>query len=97
MKTIELYSMIHDNGEWANGVKNGDVHCDYLSAARVESKKRDLESLGMSDRFRFESMGFFTAHTVPCVVNSMTQSDIDAGGDCESFETFKTIYSPASI
>ena len=84
--------MIHDNGTWANGVKNGDVHADYLTAEAVEQQKGMLEGLYIGDRFRFESMGLFTAKKVSYIVNSMSQADIDAGGDNDPFEQVQTIY-----
>jgi len=95
MKTIELFQMIHDNGEWADGVKNGDIHRDNITAAEVESLKAQLTHLGVADRFRFESKGLFTAREVTYNCNSMSQSDIDNGGDNDPFEMVSVTYTPA--
>lgn len=92
--TVELFSMIHDNGEWANGVKNGDVHAEHLTASAVAQRKRMLDGLFIGDRFRFESMGLFSSKRIRYTVNSMSQAEIDAGGDNDPFEQVETIYTP---
>ena len=94
--TVELFAMIHDNGTWANGVNNGDVHADHLTEDSVKQRKRMLEGFGLGDRFRFDSMGLFTAKTIAYTVNSMSQADIDAGGDNDPFEQVQTIYTPVA-
>ena len=92
MKATELFSMIHDNGEWANGVNNGDIHLEKLTLDAVNQQKAMLDSVGLSNRFRFESMGFFTSTEVRRMVNSMSQADIDAGGDNDPFEQVHTVW-----
>ena len=91
MKTTELYSMIHDNGKWADGVQNGDIHLEKLTLDAVNQQKAMLAYLGLSNRFRFESMGFFTSKEVRRMVNSMSQADIDEGGDNDPFEQVYTV------
>ena len=95
MKTIELFKMIHDNGEWANGVKNGDVHRDNITADEVASLRAQLSHLGVADRFRFEGKGLFKAREVTYTVDSMSRSDIEKGGDNDPFEMVNVIYTPA--
>jgi len=95
MKTIELFKMIHDNGDWADGVKNGDINRDNINADEVESLKAQLTHLGVADRFRFESKGLFTAREVSYTVDSMSRADINNGGDNDPFEMVSVIYTHA--
>jgi len=95
METTELFSMIHDNGEWANGVNNGDTHLEKLTLDAVNQQKAMLKGLGLADRFRFESMGIFGRKEVRRMVNSISQADIDAGADNEPFEQVYTIWTAA--
>ena len=95
METTELFSMIHDNGEWANGVKNGDIHLEKLTLDAVNQQKAMLEGLGLANRFRFESMGFFAPKEVRRMVNSISRADIDAGVDNDPFEQVYTIWTAA--
>ena len=95
METTELFSMIHDNGEWANGVKNGDIHLEKLTLEAVNQQKAMLKGLGLSDRFRFESMGFFGRKEVRRMVNSISRADIDAGADNDPFEQVHVIWTAA--
>jgi len=95
MKTTELYSMIHENGEWAEGVQNGDIHLENLTLDAVNQQKAMLEGLGLSERFRFESMGFFGRKEVRQMVNSISQADIDAGADNDPFEQVYTVWTAA--
>lgn len=94
MKTIELYKIIHDNGEWANGVQNGDTLQDNITAETVESMKSQFRYLGIMDRFRVESKGLFKVRKVTYHCNSMSQSAIDDGGDNDPFEIVESVYTP---
>ena len=95
METTELFSMIHDNGEWADGVKNGDTHLEKLTLDAVNQQKAMLEGLGLADRFRFESMGFFGRKEVRRMVNSISRADIDAGADNDPFEQVYAVWTKA--
>tara|TARA_R110000772_G_scaffold93212_4_gene190477 strand:- start:175 stop:345 length:171 start_codon:yes stop_codon:yes gene_type:complete len=46
------------------------------------------------DFLSVESAGLFTAKRVSYTVNSMSQSDIDAGGDNDPFDLYETVYTP---
>ena len=95
MKTTELFSMIHGNGEWADGINNGDIHMEKLTLDAVNQQKAMLEGLGLSGRFRFESMGLFMRKEVRRMVNSISQADIDAGADNDPFEQVYTVWTAA--
>lgn len=92
MKTIELYQLIHDNGEWADGVQNGDIHSDNITARTAESLRAQLTHLGILDRFRFESKGLFKVETFTYTERTLPQYLIDQGCDCDTYEVTQTTY-----
>jgi hypothetical protein len=54
-----------------------------------------LGGLGLANRFRFESMGFFVRKEVRRMVNSISRADIDAGVDNDPFEQVHVIWTAA--
>jgi len=85
MKTVELFRIVN---------KSNNKECrGRLTAKGLAYEKRFIEGMGISlDGFSFESEGMFTAKTISYMVNSMSQHDIDCGGDNDPFEQTQTIY-----
>jgi hypothetical protein len=83
MKTVELYRMIN----------NGKVVRDRYTLESVNRDLAMLEKLGIDvSRFTIESEGLFTYRDIKTAYNSMSQADIDAGGDNEPFELTHRVY-----
>lgn len=85
MKKIELFRILN----------NGKVVRNRYTRKSVERDLAMLENLGLdTSSFTVESEGFFTWRDVKSTYNSMSQADIDAGGDNEPYELTHRVYTP---
>ena len=85
MKKIELFRILN----------NGKVVRNRYTRKSVERDLAMLENLGLdTSSFTVESEGFFTWRDVKSTNNSMSQADIDAGGDNEPYELTHRVYTP---
>ena len=74
----------------------GNLVRERLTKDGVVAVRRCLERLSVDfdDFLAVESAGLFTAKRVAYTVNSMNQSDIDAGGDNDPCDLYETVYTP---
>ena len=85
MKTIELFRIINNGKIVRNRYTRESVHRDLAM----------LENLGLdTSSFTVESEGLFTWHEVTETRNSMSQADIDAGGDNDPYELTHRVHTP---
>ena len=87
MKTVELFSMINKT--------SGKKVRERMTREGVDGQINMLSRfLGedASDHFIVQSEGFFTARRVAYQCNSMSQADIDAGGDSDPYTIYGTEY-----
>jgi hypothetical protein len=84
MKTVELFSI--------RNLVTDEIVRNQLSQAGVDQDLRTLEALGIASDFSVESEGHFTYREVTTQYNSMSQADIDNGGDNDPYELTQRIY-----
>lgn len=84
MNQIELFSI--------RNLVTDEIVRNQLSQAGVDQNLRTLEALGVADKFSVESEGHFTYREVTTQYNSMSQTDIDLGGDNDPYELTHRIY-----
>ena len=85
MKKIELFRIVNKS--------NGKECRSRLNVDGLAHELRVIEGIGLSlDLFEVESEGIFTAKTISYEANSMSQHDIDCGGDNDPFTQTQTIY-----
>ena len=89
MKTVELFSI--------RNLVTGKIVRNQLSQAGVDQDLRTLEALGIASDFSVEGEGHFTYCEVTTQHNSMSQADIDNGGDNDPYELTQRIYTPVNI
>ena len=90
MKTVELFSIRH--------IESGTEVRNRLSREGVNQEIRTIHGLGLDDSlFAIESEGHFTYREVTTQYNSMSQADIDNGGDNDPYELTQRIYTPVNI
>lgn len=88
MKTIELFSIIN----------NGKVVRNRYTRQSVDSDLAMLENFGLdTSTFTVESEGLFTYRDIKVTYNSMSQADIDAGGDNDPYELTHRVYTPVTL
>jgi len=90
MKTVELFRI--------RNLATGEIVRNQLSQAGVDQDLLTLEALGVdtSSDFSVESEGHFTYREVTTKYNSMSQDDIDNGGDNDPYELTHRIYTPVN-
>jgi hypothetical protein len=87
MNQIELFSIRHIESD--TEVRN------RLSREGVNQEIRTIQNLGLdASLFSVESEGHFTYREVTTQYNSMSQADIDLGGDNDPYELTHRIYKP---
>ena len=85
MKKVELLRILN----------NGKVVRDRYTRESVHRDLAMLENLGLdTSSFTVESEGFFIWSDVKSTYNSMSQADIDAGGDNDPYELTHRVYTP---
>ena len=83
MKTVELYRILN----------SGKVVRNRYTLESVNRDLAMLQGLGIDvSRFTVESEGLFTYRDIKTAYNSMSQADIDAGGDNEPYELTHRVY-----
>ena len=77
-------------------IESGNLVREQLTQAGVTEVRQSLRVMGVNfDEFlSVEPVGRFTAKRVAHTVNSMSQFDIDAGGDNDPFDLYETVYTP---
>ena len=87
-KTITLFQI--------RNIESGELVREQLTQAGVTEVRRSLRAMGVNfDEFlSVEPVGRFTAKRVAHKVNSMSQSDIDTGGDNDPSNLYETVYTP---
>ena len=88
MKTVELFRI--------RNIRTGEIVRDQMSQAGVDQDIRILEDLGIAHEVSVESEGHFTYREVTTEYNSMSQADIDNGGDNDPYEVTHRIYKPVN-
>ena len=90
MKTVELFSI--------RNLVTDEIVRNQMSKAAVDETLRVLERYGVDTfvDFAVESEGHFTYREVTRTYNSMSQADIDDGGDNEPYELTHRIYTPVN-
>lgn len=85
MKKVELFRILN----------NGKVVRDRYTRESVHRDLAMLENFGLdTSSFTVESEGFFDWSDVKSTYNSMSQADIDAGGDNDPYELTHRVYTP---
>lgn len=90
MKTVELFSI--------RNLVTDEIVRNQMTKQGVDEVFRVLEGYGydISSTLSVESEGHFTYREVTTKYNSMSQDDIDNGGDNDPFELTHRIYTPVN-
>ena len=77
-------------------INTGNLVRERLTKNGVVEVRRCLEgmSVDFDDFLAVECAGLFTAKRVAYTINSMSQADIDAGGDNDPCDLYETVYTP---
>lgn len=90
MKTVELFSI--------RNLVTDEIVRNQMTKEGVDETLRVLEGYGVDTfvDFAVESEGHFTYREVTTKYNSMSQDDIDNGGDNDPYELTHRIYTPVN-
>jgi len=88
--TVELFRL--------RTISTDTVCRSRLSREGIDQELRMIKNLGLDPEtdFAVESEGLFTYREVTTIHNSMSQSDIDNGGDNDPYELTHRIYTPVN-